>query len=181
MHVTAIIAAGGRGTRFGASELKQLQLVSGRAVLERSVSAFVDHPLVAEVVVALPQHLVDDPPTYLRADTHPGKPVRLVPGGARRQDSVANAFKAAAAESDVIVIHDAARPFVTADVIARTIEAANESGAAVAAMQARDTVKRGGPAEAGLPVRSEGPAEAGPYVRETLPRETIFLAQTPQA
>jgi len=191
MHVTAIIAAGGGGTRFGASELKQLHIVSGRAVLDRSVSAFVAHPLVAEVIVALPQQLVDDPPAYLRPDSHPGKPVRLVAGGARRQDSVANAFRAAAPESDVIVIHDAARPFVTADVIARTIEAAHESGAAVAAMQARDTVKRAeGPAnrfrrgsggqEAGhLP--SDGPAEAGPYVLETIARETIFLAQTPQA
>src|SRR5262245_24333609 len=198
MHVTAIIAAGGRGTRFGASELKQLHIVSGRAVLDRSVSAFVAHPLVAEVIVALPQQLVDDPPAYLRADSHPGKPVRLVAGGARRQDSVANAFRAAAPESDVIVIHDAARPFVTADVIARTIEAARESGAAVAAMQARDTVKQG---ERARPSTGSGRAtrethhernpsplilssskdELGWTVKETLPRETIFLAQTPQA
>jgi 2-C-methyl-D-erythritol 4-phosphate cytidylyltransferase / 2-C-methyl-D-erythritol 2,4-cyclodiphosphate synthase len=181
MFVTAIIAAGGRGVRFGGADLKQLAMVGGRAVLDRSVSAFVAHPLVTEVIVALPQHLVDDPPAYLRGDQPRQKPMRLVAGGVRRQDSVANAFKAAAAESDVIVIHDAARPFVTADVMARTIEAANESGAAVAAMQARDTVKRGGPAEAGLPVRSERPAEAGLHVLETLPRETIFLAQTPQA
>jgi 2-C-methyl-D-erythritol 4-phosphate cytidylyltransferase/2-C-methyl-D-erythritol 2,4-cyclodiphosphate synthase len=88
-----------------------------------------------------------------------------VAGGARRQDSVANAFRAAGDRADVIVIHDAARPFASADLIARTIAAAAEDGAALAALPARDTVKQG---ERGL-------------VRATLPRESIFLAQTPQA
>jgi 2-C-methyl-D-erythritol 4-phosphate cytidylyltransferase / 2-C-methyl-D-erythritol 2,4-cyclodiphosphate synthase len=173
MFVSAIIAAGGHGSRFGGAELKQLRLVGGRAVLERSVSAFVAHPAIAEVIVALPQHLVDDPPPYLRDHAGAGKPVRLVAGGDRRQDSVANAFRAAAPASDLIVIHDAARPFVSADVITRTIEAAAESGAALAALQARDTVKR-----------AVGPPQGGPHVLlvdETIARETIFLAQTPQA
>jgi len=173
MFVSAIIAAGGHGSRFGGAELKQLRLVGGRAVLERSVSAFVAHPAIAEVIVALPQHLVDDPPPYLRRHADAAKPVRLVAGGDRRQDSVANAFRAAAPASDLIVIHDAARPFVSADVITRTIEAAAESGAALAALQARDTVKR-----------AAGPTEGGPHVLlvdETIARETIFLAQTPQA
>jgi len=168
MQVTAIIAAGGRGVRFGGRQLKQLAAVGGRTLLERSVRAFVEHPSVSEVIVALPQELVDEPPVYVRGDG--SKPVRLVVGGARRQDSVAHAFNAAAAESQVIVVHDAARPFVSADLIERTIEAAVEKGAAVAAVAARDTVKRAGRDEAGDPV-----------VSETLPREAIFLAQTPQA
>jgi 2-C-methyl-D-erythritol 4-phosphate cytidylyltransferase / 2-C-methyl-D-erythritol 2,4-cyclodiphosphate synthase len=168
MFVTAIIAAGGRGLRFGGESPKQLMEVGGRAILERSVAAFLAHPAVNEVVVALPQPLTDAPPPYLRGA---GKPLRIVSGGARRQDSVANAFRAADAASDVIVIHDAARPFASADLIARTIAAAAESGAAVAAVQACDTVKR----------TDEGPADAGRYVRETIARETIYLAQTPQA
>jgi 2-C-methyl-D-erythritol 2,4-cyclodiphosphate synthase/2-C-methyl-D-erythritol 4-phosphate cytidylyltransferase len=138
---------------------------------------------VNEVVVALPQPLTDDPPAYLRSA---GKPLRIVSGGARRQDSVANAFRAADAASDIIVIHDAARPFASADLIGRTIAAAAESGAAVAAVQARDTVKRvsEGPAlrePQGRPADSRRAAEAGRYVRETIARETIYLAQTPQA
>jgi 2-C-methyl-D-erythritol 4-phosphate cytidylyltransferase/2-C-methyl-D-erythritol 2,4-cyclodiphosphate synthase len=176
MTVTAIIAAGGRGQRFGGEQLKQLLEVGGRPILERSVSAFLSHPAVHEVVVALPASIVDDPPAYLRQTA---KPMQLVLGGARRQDSVANAFRAAALSSDVIVIHDAARPFASAGLIARTIAAAAESGAALAAVASRDTVKRAsGPAEA-----DAGPAQAGHYrtVIETLPRETIFLAQTPQA
>jgi 2-C-methyl-D-erythritol 4-phosphate cytidylyltransferase/2-C-methyl-D-erythritol 2,4-cyclodiphosphate synthase len=170
MYVTAIIAAGGRGQRFGAAEPKQLLAIGGRPMLERSVSAFLSHPSVNEVIVALPQELVDDPPVYLRSaeaftPDGSGKPLRVVAGGARRQDSVANAFRAVAERSDVIVIHDAARPFASADLIARTIAAAAESGAAVAALPARDTVKQG---------RDQ-------FVGATLPRETIFLAQTPQA
>jgi 2-C-methyl-D-erythritol 4-phosphate cytidylyltransferase/2-C-methyl-D-erythritol 2,4-cyclodiphosphate synthase len=162
MFVSAIIAAGGRGQRFGAAEPKQLLTVGGRPILERSVSAFLAHPHVHEVVIALPQELVDNPPAYLRAAA---KPLRVVAGGARRQDSVTNGFRAAAAASDVIVIHDAARPFASANLIARTIAAAAECGAALAALPARDTVKRG--------LRG--------VVAETLPRDSIFLAQTPQA
>ena len=184
MHVTAIVAAGGRGTRFGGGDLKQLQPVGGRAMLDRSVSAFLLHPAIADVIVALPQLLVDDPPAYLRA-----KPLQLVAGGERRQDSVANAFRAAAPHSDIVVVHDAARPFVSADLITRTIAAAAESGAAIAALQARDTVKEGE-----LVVRqarhergekplilSSSKDERRWTVKSTLARETIFLAQTPQA
>jgi 2-C-methyl-D-erythritol 4-phosphate cytidylyltransferase/2-C-methyl-D-erythritol 2,4-cyclodiphosphate synthase len=179
MRVTAIIAAGGRGARFGGAQPKQLLAVGGRPILERSVAAFLSHPAIDALVVALPQALVDDPPAYLRsvdglAPDGSGKPLRLVAGGERRQDSVANAFRAADAMSDLIVIHDAARPFASADLIARTIAAAAESGAALAAIAARDTVKRASPDH-------NGPAKAGHHVLETLPRETIFLAQTPQA
>ena len=166
MHVTVIIAAGGRGQRFGGEQPKQLLPIGGRAILERSVTAFTSHPDVNEVIVAVPQALVDDLPEYLRA-----KSLRIVAGGERRQDSVANAFRAADAATDIIVIHDAARPFASAALIARTIAAAAESGAALAAVQSRDTVKRIG----------EGSADARRYVRETIARETIFLAQTPQA
>ncbi len=176
MHVTAIIAAGGRGQRFGGAEPKQLLSVGGRPILERSVAAFASHPSVNALIVALPQELADAPPEYLRsvqalARQGSGKPFTIVAGGPRRQDSVANAFHAAGEATDVIVIHDAARPFASAGLIARTIAAAAESGAAVAAVQSRDTVKR----------TSSAPAEAGHYVHETIPRETIYLAQTPQA
>ncbi|MGH2901936.1 MAG: 2-C-methyl-D-erythritol 4-phosphate cytidylyltransferase, partial [Solirubrobacteraceae bacterium] len=175
MFVTAIIAAGGLGQRFGGAQPKQFLQIGGRPMLERSVAAFLAHPAVHEVVVALPRALVDDPPEYLRpadaaALVGSGKPLRIVAGGARRQDSVANAFAAAAAASDLIVIHDAARPFASADLIARTIAAAAESGAALAAVQARDTVKQTG---------SNG--ERQRWVEHTLARETIYLAQTPQA
>jgi 2-C-methyl-D-erythritol 4-phosphate cytidylyltransferase / 2-C-methyl-D-erythritol 2,4-cyclodiphosphate synthase len=185
MHVTAIIAAGGRGLRVGAARPKQLLAVGGRPILERTVAAFLSHPEIDAVVVALPRDLAEAPPEYLHstktftrgdgnAAARPEKSLRIVAGGERRQDSVANAFRAADPTSDVIVIHDAARPFVSADLIARTIAAAAEAGAAVAALQSRDTVKR--IADSASPVSG-----VVPIVAETLPRETIYLAQTPQA
>jgi 2-C-methyl-D-erythritol 4-phosphate cytidylyltransferase/2-C-methyl-D-erythritol 2,4-cyclodiphosphate synthase len=162
MHVTAIVAAGGRGQRFGSSRPKQLFAIGGRTLLDWSVSAFLAHPSVDEVVVALPPDVARDPPVYLRRAP---KPLRVVAGGARRQDSVSNAFDAAMSGSEVILIHDAARPFVSADLIGRTIECAAAHGAAIAAIEVNDTVKR---------VRHQ-------VVQETLDRTTIFLAQTPQA
>ena len=168
MRVTAIIAAGGRGLRFGGAEPKQLLRVDGRSILERSVTAFVTHPEVDQVIVALPAELAANPPADL--DVH-ANAVKLVAGGGRRQDSVANAFAVAPQDSDVIVIHDAARPFASADLISRTIAAAVETGASLAAIPATDTVKRVSGAERG----------AVTIVTETLPRELIYLAQTPQA
>jgi 2-C-methyl-D-erythritol 4-phosphate cytidylyltransferase / 2-C-methyl-D-erythritol 2,4-cyclodiphosphate synthase len=161
MHVAAIIAAGGRGLRFGDARPKQLVDLNGRTILERSVDAFLAHPAVDELVVALPAELVQNPPSCLAAAR---KPLRVVAGGPRRQDSVLNAFQAIAAATDVILVHDAARPFVSADLIQRTIDAAALHGAVLAAVQARDTVKR---------------AEEG-RVCETLDRRSLFLAQTPQ-
>jgi 2-C-methyl-D-erythritol 4-phosphate cytidylyltransferase/2-C-methyl-D-erythritol 2,4-cyclodiphosphate synthase len=163
MHVTAIIAAGGRGQRFGGTLPKQFILVGGRSLLERSASIFLTHPEIDEVIVTLPVELLDNPPPYLIGCS---KPVRIVAGGARRQDSVMNGFQAVSEQTDLIVVHDAARPFASAGLVSRTIAAAAQSGAAVAALSARDTVKRG---------------TSGAFVTETLPRESIFLAQTPQA
>ena len=163
LQVSAIIAAGGRGTRFGGDRPKQLLTLAGRPILERSIDAFVRSPLVHDIVVALPPELVVALPEYLhRADRR----VEVVAGGARRQDSVANAFARVADRADVVIIHDAARPLVSGDLIRRTIEAAAETGAAIAAVRAQDTVKRG---------------DASGLVTATLPRDEVYLAQTPQA
>jgi 2-C-methyl-D-erythritol 4-phosphate cytidylyltransferase/2-C-methyl-D-erythritol 2,4-cyclodiphosphate synthase len=163
VFVSAIIAAGGRGARFGGPQPKQLALLAGRPILQHSVSAFLNSSHVHEVVVALPEEVVADPPAYLRGTA---KPVQVVAGGARRQDSVARGFAAVSPATDVVIIHDAARPLVSDQVIARTIGAAAESGAAIAALKAHDTLKRAG---------------ADGVIVETLPREEVFLAQTPQA
>jgi 2-C-methyl-D-erythritol 4-phosphate cytidylyltransferase/2-C-methyl-D-erythritol 2,4-cyclodiphosphate synthase len=152
---------------LGAELPKQLLLVGGRSLLERSVALFVAHPRIDELVVALPADLAAVPPPYL---TSTRKPLRVVSGGARRQDSVARAFQAIDQRSEIVVVHDAARPFATSGLVARTVDAAIEHGAAIAAVQSSDTVKRAGAATG-----------ADRFVKETLARETIYLAQTPQA
>src|SRR3954468_18864766 len=167
MHVTAIIAAAGEGRRLGAAVPKQLLAIGGRSILERSVAAFAIHDRVGGVVVVLPVELAEAPGPCLTPDT--AAAVRVVAGGQRRQDSVANAFDRVSAVSDVVLVHDAARPFVSASLISRAIDAAFEHGAAIAAIPARDTVKR---------VDGTGDHVV---ISETIPREAIYLAQTPQA
>ena len=164
-HVSAIIAAGGSGRRVGAPTPKQLLEIGGRTILQMSVEAFATHPRVTEVVVALPADLIGQPfPWLARAGT-----TRVVTGGARRQDSVAAAFDAARTDADIVLVHDAARPFVSADLIDRCIDAAAAHGAAIAATPVSDTVKR--------VVRHA----SGYAIEGTIPRDSIFLAQTPQA
>jgi len=132
-------------------------------ILERSVDAFVSCDLISEIVVALPADLAAAPPPYLQGRS---KPVTVVDGGAHRRDSVANAFARVSDRAEIVVIHDAARPLVTDDLIRRTVSVAADSGAAIAAIRAHDTVKQ---------------ADAEGAITATLPRERIYLAQTPQA
>lgn len=169
MHVAAIIAAGGRGLRLGADRPKQFLDIGGRSILEMSVAALAASDRIDEIVIALPGEHLDAESKAIRGVI--ARPLSFVSGGARRQDSVANAFAKTSTQSDVILIHDAARPFVTGEVIGRTIDGAESHGAAVAAVAAKDTVKQAGEPE----------ADGSRLIRATIPRDTVFLAQTPQA
>jgi 2-C-methyl-D-erythritol 4-phosphate cytidylyltransferase/2-C-methyl-D-erythritol 2,4-cyclodiphosphate synthase len=166
MKAVAIIVAAGRGERLGADRPKQLIEIGGRSILEHSVRTFERSDRIDALVVVLPADLANDPPAFLNDLT---KPTTIAVGGPRRQDSVASGFAVVDRAAEIVVIHDAARAFVSEGLIGRTIDAAIEGGAAIAAMPARDTVKRG---------RTTG---SGPVVEATLPRDSIFLAQTPQA
>ena len=170
MHVAAIIAAGGRGLRLGADRPKQFLEIGGRSILELSLAALVASPRIDEFVVALPAADLDRESKILR-EAVPGQ-LSFVSGGERRQDSVANAFAKTSKKADIILIHDAARPFVTQDVIGRAIDGAQRHGAAIAAIAARDTVKQ---------ATDERNDDGSRLVRATIPRDSIFLAQTPQA
>ena len=166
MRASVIVVAGGRGERLGGAIPKPLRPIGGRSLLERSISPFDAIEAIHEIVVVLPPALMSPPPECLsRFRTG----VRIVAGGDRRQDSVALGFDAVSARSDIIIIHDAARPFCTPELAQRTLDAVSESGVAIAAVAAQDTVK-------------EGEVQSGiDMVVRTVPREKIFLAQTPQA
>lgn len=169
MHVAAIIAAGGRGVRLGADRPKQFLDLGGRSILDMSIAALASSGRIDEIVVAVPPDHLD---ATAAAWAHgAGKPLTFVAGGARRQDSVANAFAKTSAGADIILIHDAARPFVTGEVIGRAIDAARAHGAAIAAIPVRDTVKQAG---------ATAPDGSRP-ITATIPRESVLLAQTPQA
>ena len=165
--VSVILAAAGVGTRAGGGVPKQFRTLGEQTLLERSLAVLARHPGVDEVVVALPAAHLDPLPDCLRASWPAA--VRAVAGGARRRDSVARAFAHVAAAADVVLVHDAARPFVSPALISRMIDAVAGGGAAVPAVPAHDTVKRG--------VARDGAV----WVGGTLPRDEIYLVQTPQA
>jgi 2-C-methyl-D-erythritol 4-phosphate cytidylyltransferase/2-C-methyl-D-erythritol 2,4-cyclodiphosphate synthase len=164
MFVSAIIAAAGSGTRLGSAKPKQLLDLGGGSMLSHSLRAFLGHPRIAEVIVVLPAGMS----AVALPGMDPARGFRAVIGGVRRQDSVANAFDAVDPSAGVVLIHDAARPFVSAALIDRTIDAAIAHGAAIAAVQSRDTVKR---------VAHE---PGGAVIVGTIPRQSVYLAQTPQ-
>jgi len=169
MWVSAILAAGGRGARMGAQVPKQLLKLGGRTILQRSFDTLEQMDAIAEIIVALPGDLAANPPAFL---TSSRKEVRVVDGGDRRQDSVANAFnKVTTARADRVLIHDAARPFATPNLFHRVIESSRQHNAVTAGLRPTDTVKQ---------VHGRQPGAEIPLVSRTLPRESLYLIQTPQ-
>ena len=136
-----IIVAAGRGSRAGGlpgSPAKQYRNVGGKTVLSRTLEAFCSHPRISEIVTVIHP---DDGEFYAQSSHGLTKLIAPIPGGATRQESVRNGLAALAASApDVVLIHDAARPFVPADVIDRAIDAAHISGAAVPVLEVTDTI-----------------------------------------
>jgi 2-C-methyl-D-erythritol 4-phosphate cytidylyltransferase len=161
MKVSAIIPAAGSGVRFG--EEKQFKLLSGRPLFFHTLKLFLQSDYIDEIIVAVPSANVDSTHRDVLSMSA-GKPVKVVAGGTRRQDSVKNGIDVSDSDSTLVCIHDAARPFVTEDLIQRSISACEFADGAVVGIPSKDTVKF---SENGL-------------VKETLDREKIWLAQTPQ-
>lgn len=176
--LTAVIAAAGSGERLGAGGPKAFVPLAGRPMIEWSLEAFRAAAGVRAIVVAAPPDLVPDLDASLAADAGRGAPpVAVLAGGATRSRSVANAL--AAVETELVAIHDAARPLLTArlveDLVAALV-AAPEAAGAIAAAPVTDTIKRARSRPA-----PEGAGEsAGPVVAETVDRATLWAAQTPQ-
>jgi len=161
MKVSAIIPAAGSGERFG--EEKQFKLLSGRPLFFHTLKLFLQSDYIDEIIVAVPSANVDSTHRDVLSMSA-GKPVKVVAGGTRRQDSVKNGIDVSDSHSTLVCIHDAARPFVTEDLIQRSVSACEFADGAVVGIPSKDTVKF---SENGL-------------VKETLDREKIWLAQTPQ-
>jgi len=165
MKASVIVVAGGRGERLGGSIPKQLRQLHGKTLLERSILPFDILEDVNEIIVVLPHELVVSQPgclSQIQTDVH------VVEGGARRQDSVALGFDVVSPDCDFIMIHDAARPFCTTELVKRTLEAAIDCGAAIPAVAVQDSLKL-------------GVLESGrETVARTISRENVFCAQTPQ-
>ena len=162
--VAAVIPAGGTGARLGRRTPKQFLTIGGVPILAATVRHFTSHPAVSTVIVAAPPALLGRAQRLLAP--HPRR-VRLavVAGGAERQESVSHALAAVGPTVDIVVVHDAVRPFISRQLIDAVVRAAIETGAAICALPMADTVKR---------VRGE-------FVETTIDRSTLWTVQTPQA
>lgn len=158
-----LIVAAGSGQRFGGAVPKQYQSLAGKPLLRHSLETFAAHPEIAGILVAIhPDHRA----MYDAAVAGLPKLLPPIPGGASRQDSVLNGLDRLAAENpDLVLIHDAARPFIDAGTISRTIAALADQKAVLVAVPVVDTIKRG----------------IGGRVGDTVDRRDLWRAQTPQA
>ncbi len=163
--VGVVIPAGGAGSRMAepGAPAKQFRLLGGAPVLVQTLRAFARHLEVGPLVVAVPAG-EEDATTHLLRQFE--VEAAVVTGGATRQASVAAGVRALSARVEVVLVHDAVRPFVTQAVIASVTDTARRHGAAAAAVPVADTLRQGG---------------TGPLFGETVPREGLWAMQTPQA
>lgn len=158
----AILVAAGKGTRMGADKL--FLEIAGRPVISYTWQKFNDAACIDEIILVIAEGRQKEFES-VAAKFHFQKPHRIVIGGAERQDSVWNGLEALSAQTKIVAIHDAARPCVSAELIAATIQYAGETGAAVAAQPVTDTVKE---------------SADGRLIQRTLDRSKLWAVQTPQ-
>ena len=161
MFSTAIITAGGSGQRFG--ELKQFKRLNGQPIYEYSLKTFIDTRLFGEIILVVPgenQKIIEQEVKKKHRSL-----VKVIVGGIDRQDSVKNGVMNSSSKTDLVVIHDAARPFITKKLIKSCILACSNSDGAIIALQSFDTIKY----------------SKGNVVEKTIDREKVWMAQTPQA
>lgn len=158
--VGVVIPAGGAGKRLGSSVPKAFVPLLGKPLLQHAVERFLSHPSVTTISVALPADLVTSPPEWLQNER-----IILVQGGAERMDSVRIALAHLPKTTEVVLIHDAARPLVTHALIDRVVNAVNDHTGAIAALPASDTMHL---------VDTDGSIVSTPA------RESLWRAQTPQ-
>jgi 2-C-methyl-D-erythritol 4-phosphate cytidylyltransferase len=164
--VGVVIVAGGSSSRTGAGahgELKQFRWIAGKPVLLHSLQTFMARPDVVSVVCVLPRdHVADPPPWIFQCDIDR---LMLAPGGRTRSESVRNGLEDLPDEASVVLVHDAARPFVDDATITRVVETVRRGQCAIAAVPLVDTLKH---------VGREG------QITRTVDREGLWRAQTPQ-
>ena len=163
--VGVVVVAAGAGVRAGPGEPKQFRPIFGVPMLLRALRPFTSHPAVRHVVVVLPPAYVERPPEWLGKLR--GERLALVAGGAQRAESVRAGLAALPPDAAVILVHDAARPFVGRDTIDVVIARARGGVGAVAAVPVGDTLKE---------VTDIG----GTRIARTVARERMWRAQTPQ-
>lgn len=166
MKVAAIVAAAGLGRRMRQPQKKQFINLNEEPIIAHTLRALTRHPKITSIYLVVPREKVGFCKKEIVDKYKFSKVVKVVAGGKQRQESVAKGLACIGDNVDLVLVHDGVRPLVSQAVINRVIYAAKESGAAIAAVPIRDTVKA---------VSPEG------WVDETLERSKLWSVQTPQA
>lgn len=162
MSASAVVVAAGSGSRLG-GEAKQFRVLGDRPLLAWSCALFASHADIERLVVVLPGELAESPPAWLETYCP-----TVVTGGATRRESVRRGL-AVVGDSDVVLIHDAARPFISKDLVSRLLDEVRSRGPVIPVVEMSDTIKR-----------LDAPT-AGACIERTLDRSVLRGAQTPQA
>lgn len=166
MQVTAIIVAAGAGRRIGGAIPKTYLPIAGRALILRTLDRMLSARSVTDLVLVVSAEDIDYCRQLIASDVAlNSRAIMLQTGGATRQESVRRGLETVSADAELVLIHDGARPFISAPLIDRCIEAARVHGAAVVGLPARDTIKRVG---------------ADGLVQSTPERAGLWEIQTPQ-
>tara|TARA_B100000446_G_scaffold145134_1_gene138479 strand:+ start:269 stop:961 length:693 start_codon:yes stop_codon:yes gene_type:complete len=164
MNVCAIIPAGGQGTRMGGTIPKQFLTLGGKPILHYTLRTLQESGLIDSLVLVVPEKELES----ARADWLERPPVvkQVVVGGEKRQDSVFNGYQALPTDTDIVLVHDGVRPFLSKGMIHETIHVAGKFGAAITAIPVHDTLKQ---------------VDVSGLVQRTVERDGLWRVQTPQA
>lgn len=166
VKAAAIVPAAGRGARMGTAVRKQYLCLEGIPVIGRTLRVLADCPLIHDIVLVTGPGEESYCHTEIVERLHIHKVAAIVPGGNERQESVYNGLLALSADTDIVVIHDGARPLLRQSDLTAVLNAAEAYGAATLAVPVKDTVKL---------------SDSHEFVADTLPRQFLWLIQTPQA
>ena len=165
-RTVAVVPAAGRGLRMGGPVPKQFLSIGGQPLIVHSLRTLQASSVIDAIVLAVPQADI----TYCQSEIvgahHFTKVIRVIAGGQERQDSVRHALAVVDDQVEIVVVHDAVRPFLTEKMLEKVVAAARANGAAIIALPVQDTVKQVG---------------AGHVIERTVDRRPLWLAQTPQA
>lgn len=162
MKITAIVPAAGSSSRFGADRNKLLEDIKGVPVIVRTLQAISGVSDVTEVIVCTSEGIIGEITHLIEKYNIPN--TRVILGGRTRQESVYKGLKSCS-DTDIVLVHDGARPLVKREIILNSIECAKQKGATIVAVQAKDTIKSVG---------------ADLSVESTLDRSRLWNVQTPQ-
>ena len=161
-----IIPAAGSGSRMNLDSPKQFHVLAGAPILIHTIRAFQNNPHIQQCIVVVPEDWLDATRMLLAEYGIDIKNLAVTAGGRRRQDSVQAGLRLVAESTDIVLVHDGARPLVSQDLIDRCCRAAREHGAAIAAVPVKDTLKS---------------SDSKHYISGTIDRQGLWQAQTPQA